>query len=244
MARPRPGFKPSNGFKPGNCANPRGRGAGARDKYPRSLWQKLEARGDRDPIDFLSEVSSSALVDMPLRIQAAGMLASYKHGKRPSYRYIEDITNMPAPRTIAEAQQYLARLTFLVATGKLDVDGAAAVKDLLQAYIDSVIGSEVDQRLRVLEEMARDQATRGFAAAVIVESSMPRMPGTEGLIMPGDRPVTDQKPNPWGNVPDVGATVETAAEAAPKRRGRPRKRSKPEAGPEQPPDPKTDPEPS
>jgi hypothetical protein len=50
----------------------------------------LEQRGDRTAIDLLSEVANSQLVDMNLRIQAMGMLASYQSGKRPAYRYVQD----------------------------------------------------------------------------------------------------------------------------------------------------------
>jgi hypothetical protein len=227
-------------FKPGHVANPRGRGKGSRGKHPCSIWQMLDQRGDRDPIDFLSEVTSSALVEMPLRIQAAGMLASYKHGKRPAYRYIEDVVGLKAPQTLEEARQYLARISFLVADGKLDVDGAAAIKDLLQAYIDAVVGSEVDQRLRALEEMAREQAGRGFGAAVTVIQGMPPLPGTNIRgMMSGDPPMIEQQANPWGNVPDAAASLDVTpkprAEAdydadfiGPKRPvGRPRKRPGP-----------------
>jgi hypothetical protein len=170
---------------------------------------------------------------MNLRIQAMGMLASYQSGKRPAYRYIEDVVGMKAPKTLEEARQYLARLSFLVAEGKLDVDGAAAIKDLLQAFIDSVVGSDVDQRLRVVEEMLREQAARGSGATIIVQDGLPTMPGTEALIMPG-RATIEQKPNPWAE-PDAGSAVDVA----PKRRGRPPKYSRPGPGPEY---PKTDPE--
>jgi hypothetical protein len=237
MARPRPGFKPSNGFKPGNCANPRGRAAGSRDKYPCSVWQMLDKRGDRDPIDVLSEFVSSTVVDPALRLQAAGMLASYKHGKRPAYRYIEDVVNLPAPQTLEEARQYLARLSYLVAAGRLDVDGAAAVKDLLQAFIDATVGSDVDQRLREVEEQLRAQAAHGSGVTVVVRSDLPRMPGTENLIYPGDRPAIEGKPNPWAE-PDAGSAVD----AAPKPLGESPSALKPAPGPEQPLGPKTNPE--
>jgi hypothetical protein len=69
-------------FKPGNCANPRGRGKGSRGKYPRSIWQKLAQQGGRDPIEVLSEFVSSTTVDPNLKLQAAGMLASYHRAGR------------------------------------------------------------------------------------------------------------------------------------------------------------------
>jgi hypothetical protein len=117
--------------------------------------------------------------------------------------------------TIEEARAYLARVAMLVAIGRLDVDSGQAIANLLQAFIDSVIGSEVDQRLRVLEEMAREQATRGYGAAVIVRDGLPTMPGCEDVIMPNRAPLLDQKPNPWGDVPDVGSAVDVVPDGRP-----------------------------
>jgi hypothetical protein len=190
-------------------------------------------------LDVLSQFASSEVADPNLRVQAATALAGYQHGKRPALRFISDITNMPAPKTIQEAQAYISRLSHLVAAGKLDVDAGLAIKDLLQSYIDSVIGSEVDQRLRALEEMAREQATRGGGTTVIVESSMPRLPGAQ-VLMPGDPPVIDQRSNPWGNVPDVGSAVDVS----PEKQGRPRKHPKLGPGFQPPADDNGDPEPS
>jgi hypothetical protein len=185
----------------------------------------IAQRGDKDPLDVLSEFASSQLVEPNLRIQAAVALAGYQHGKRPPLRFVEGITGLQAPASLEEARRYLARLAYLVAAGRIDIDGASAIREQLQAFIDSVIGSEVDQRLRALEELAREQATRGFGAAVtVVQGGLPVLPGCENLIMPTRPapPAIDQKPNPWGNVPDATADLD----AAPKRKrgpGRPRK---------------------
>jgi hypothetical protein len=229
MSKPRPGWTPPNPFPKGTGGNPRGRPKGSHDRTPRNVWELLRSRGDKDPLDVLSQFASSEVADPNLRVQAATALAGYQHGKRPALRFISDITNMPAPRNLEEARGYIARLSHLTAQGKIDVDAALAIRDLLQSYIDAVIGSEVDQRLRVLEEMAREQTRGGFGATVIVRDGLPTMPGLEDVIMPGRAPMIDQKPNnPWGNVPDVGSAVDVA----PKRRGRPRKRSEPETGPQ------------
>jgi hypothetical protein len=81
MAKPRPGGRPSNGFQPGNRSG--GRPRGTRDKYPQSVWQMIDQRGDRDPIDVISEYVTSNVTDPTLKLQAAGMLASHKYGRRP-----------------------------------------------------------------------------------------------------------------------------------------------------------------
>jgi hypothetical protein len=159
------------------------------------------------------------LVDPNLRIQAAATLAGYRHGRRPSFRYVEEAVGLKAPVTIEEARAYLARVAMLVAIGRLDVDSGQAIANLLQAFIDSVIGSEVDQRLRVLEEMAREQAARGYGAAVIVRDGLPVMPGCEDVIMPGRAPMIDQKPNPWGEVPDAAAGVDVTPKPKPEGEG-------------------------
>jgi hypothetical protein len=220
MARPRPGWKPAKPFPKGTGGNPAGKPKGAKDRTPRNIWDLLRKRGDKDPLDLLSQVVSSELVDMPLRIQAAATLASYRHGRRPSFRYVESAVGLKAPVTLEEARGYLARVAMLVATGQLDVDSGQAIASLLQSFIDSVIGSEVDQRLRVLEELARQQATRGFGAAVIVRDGLPTMPGCEDVIMPGRAPMIDQKPNnPWGDVPDTAASVDVTPKPKPEPEG-------------------------
>jgi hypothetical protein len=213
MAKPRPDWVPPKPFAKGPDArrNTRGRPKGSRDRVPRNVWELLRSRGDRDPLDVLSEFASSQLVEPNLRIQAAVALAGYYHGKRPPLRWVEGITGLKAPATLEEARQYLARLAYLVAEGRIDIDGAAAIREHLQAFCDSVIGSEVDQRLRALEEMAREQAAHGYGATVTVLQGMPVMPGCEDVLMPGR---IEQKPNPW-SAPDAGSAVDAAPRPKP-----------------------------
>jgi hypothetical protein len=222
MSKPRPGWTPPNPFPKGIGGNPRGRPKGSRDRTPRNVWELLRSRGDRDPLDILSEFASSQVADPNLRVQAATALAGYYHGKRPALRWVEGIVGLKMPRTLEEGRQYLARLVYLVAEGRVDIDGAAAIRETVQSYIDAEVGSELVQRIQLLEEQVRAQATGG-GTTVIVQSDMGRMPGTQDLIMPGDRPAIEGKPNPW-SAPDVSATIDVI----PKRPvGRPRQHAKP-----------------
>jgi hypothetical protein len=219
MSKPRPGYVPSKPFAkgPDPRRNTRGRLKGSRDRTPRNVWDVLRNRGDRDPLDLLSEISNSQLVEMPLRIQAAGILASYKHGKRPCYRYIEDIvTGLSPPKTVEQATQYQAAIAVLVATGKLDVEGGLAVTAMLKDFVIAKTATDMEQRLLALEE----QAARGIqGGGITVISAMPPMPGTEGLIMPNaGPPPIEQDPNPWA-APNVLDEVRSI----PKRSGRPPK---------------------
>jgi hypothetical protein len=230
MAKPRPGWKPAKGFEPGNRMG--GRPKGSRGKYPRSIWQKLEQRGDRDPIDVLSEFTSSNVVDPALRLQAAGMLASYKHGKRPSYHYIEDIVGLEPPKTAADATAYQAKVIALMAAGKLDLASGQGLMVALQGFIDSKSNTELEETVEQLGVLVREILTRGLGNAVIAEGGLPVLPGCEGVRMPNLGPPTiEGKAHPWA-APDTASLVE----AVPRRRKRPVEPSEPESGPDAPPD--------
>jgi hypothetical protein len=239
MARPRPGFKPSNGFKPGNCANPRGRGAGSRGKYPKSIWQKIEQLdGNKDPLLVMAEYVSSTVVDPALRLQAAGMLAQYKYGKRPSYHYIEDIVGLEPPKTAADATAYQAKVLALMAAGKLDLASGQGLMTALQGFIDAKSNTELEETVEQLGVLVREILARGLTAGVTAEGGLPVAPGFEGIRMPqlGPPPI-EGKAHPWA-APDVAALVE----AVPRRRRKPPSDQKPGAGPKQPPEPKDAPE--
>jgi hypothetical protein len=178
----------------------------------------IEARKDRDPLDLLSEMANSQLIDINLRVQCASVLSGYKHGKRPSLRYVGDLINMPEPRSVEEAMQYQARIVYLVAAGKLDVDGGAAIKDLLQAYIDAKVAHDLTERMERAEALLREMEARGLGSVQQVIGGLQVMPGLEGVRMPNLGPPTidaDPHPNPhlrdranpWQAV-DVGAAVD------------------------------------
>jgi hypothetical protein len=191
----------------------------------------IKQRGDRDPLDVLSEVASSQLVDMQLRIQAATALSGYKHGKRPALRWIEGITGLKAPTNVTEATAYVARIVQLMAEGRLDVDAGMALKDTLVAFIDARTATDVEERLRHTEALVAELMLRNANTVSAVVGGLPTMPGTEGLIMPRvGPPVIDQKSNPWAPPEPPAADAAVAVDVTPKRRGRPPKASKPEPG--------------
>jgi hypothetical protein len=61
-------------FKAGEAANPNGRPVGSRNKRTEKIFEVLEARGDKDPVDALSEIVTTT-TDPYLKAQAANMLA-------------------------------------------------------------------------------------------------------------------------------------------------------------------------
>ena len=127
---------------------------------------------------------------------------------------------MKAPTTIEEALQYQARVAELVATGKLDIDGATALKDLLQGYIEGKVACDLERRMQQAEELLRVMESRGIGSVgVRVVGGLPQLPGTTITMPAGGGPPTIEntptdaaKPgnaasNPWAT-PDVGAKVQ------------------------------------
>jgi hypothetical protein len=214
---------------------------GSLGKTPANVWKLLAERGDRDPLDVLSEFTSSNCVDPALRIQAATALSGYRHGKRSAQRWISNITGMDAPRSVEDATAYIARISELMVTGKIDVDAGAAVVGTLQSYIDAKVGSDLEQRMQAAEVLIAELLRRGVGAAVVVEGGMPPLPlgpSDRPVIMPNTGPSTfEGKPNPW-SAPDVRSEVRVI----PKRSGRPPKGFKYGPAVKPPDDPDDDPE--
>jgi hypothetical protein len=65
-------------FQLGVATNPNGHPKGSRNKRTEELFNILEGRGDKDPIDYLSDVVTNGK-DAVLRTQAANYLLPYKH---------------------------------------------------------------------------------------------------------------------------------------------------------------------
>ena len=98
-------------FQPGHQYT-QGRPKGSRNKRTVELWNRLEARGDLDPADYLSTVVSNTDVEREYRIQAAGLLMPYKYSKcgtQPVLLFIEDTVRLPYPdpTILAHARKYL-----------------------------------------------------------------------------------------------------------------------------------------
>ena len=90
----------STSFKQGQVGNPTGRPAGTRNKRTQEILDLLSSRGDKDPLDFLSEVISTNDTYSPeLKVTAANYLTPYLHSKRsvaaPAPRYIDSPVQVP-----------------------------------------------------------------------------------------------------------------------------------------------------
>ena len=84
-------------FQKGQVANPNGRPVGSRNKRTKELLEMLEARGDKDPLDFLSDIITNG-TDPVLKVQAAGIAIKYSHSQiaaTPAPRYVEHPITLP-----------------------------------------------------------------------------------------------------------------------------------------------------
>jgi hypothetical protein len=89
----------------------------------------LRSRGDKDPVDFLSEVVTNANNerDSGLRVQASALLAPYLHsnmGAMPPNRFIEQPLEFAHPNstTVDQVNANIAHINGVFAAGNLDLD--------------------------------------------------------------------------------------------------------------------------
>jgi hypothetical protein len=165
----------------GHTNNPNGRPVGSRNRRTEALWGDLEAKGDIDPAVHLSSIVSDPNQPAELRAAAANYLLPYKYSKRGpvlSLRYIEEPLQIPPPTSIAQARENIAFISNLKAQGRLDLDTA-----------DGLIADQKTAASILIEEAKLAAQGQGEGEQhIVISGGLPRMPGHEGLIMPGDAP--------------------------------------------------------
>jgi hypothetical protein len=169
------------GFKSGEewNGNATGRKPGSRNKRTEELFSRLEARGDKDPADFLSAVVSNEQEPKELRVQAANMLLPYKYSKTqpsPALVYVEQEVQLPhpSPRTITQSNENILYLSGLKATGQIDLEWGNNLINDQRIVRDGLID---DAKIIASGQDYRDQT-------IHITGGLPTMPGLEGLIMP------------------------------------------------------------
>jgi hypothetical protein len=115
-------------FQPGESGNPSGRKPGAKNKRTQEILDLLQERGDKDPLDFLSEViSSNGTFPAELKTTAANYLAPYlhsKYGTKIPPRYILEPVALPHPEptTLDQTNANINYITAGIASGQIDLD--------------------------------------------------------------------------------------------------------------------------
>jgi hypothetical protein len=178
------------GLHPGQTNNPLGRPVGSRNKRTQEIFEFLEGRGDKDPIDYLSDIVTNGK-DEALRITAANYLLPYKHSKRstaPTPRFIEDPTVVPEFTSIEQAENFLAEIPRVVGRGELDFQAGLDLSAMTKNWIDAQYARE-ELRLKIASQGG------GAEQHIVISGGMPIMPGLENVIMPGQEPTNSHALN-------------------------------------------------
>ena len=166
-------------FQPGQISNPKGRVPGTRNKRDAEIWRKLEARGDKDPAELLSEIVTNEKDPKELRAQAANMLLPYKYSKRgtlPPPRFVEETIDVPDFTSVEQAEDFLASISKRAGTGELELQSALDISTLVKNWILAKHAS-VELELKV-------QAHGGTGTQhIVLTGGLPPLPGTQ-ISMP------------------------------------------------------------
>jgi hypothetical protein len=129
-------------FKPGQSGNPKGRTKGSRNRITLAMEALLDGESEaltRKAIELGLEGDLTAL-----RLCLDRILPPRKD------RPIE--FEMPAITSIEDAPKAMAAITTAVARGEITATEAVDVSKLVETYVRSVEASDLEKRLRAIEE--------------------------------------------------------------------------------------------
>ena len=166
----------------GHTNNPNGRPVGSRNRRTTETFERPEARGDKDPADFLSEIVTNETEPKELRVQAANFLLPYKYGKRgaiPVARFIPEQIEVPTFNTVQEAEAYLAHIPVLLGRGELDSQTALELSTLTKNWLDSIYARQEYEIKLAAQGGGSEQTIR-------ILGGMDPLPGTNIIGMGGE----------------------------------------------------------
>jgi hypothetical protein len=168
-------------WKPGESGNPRGRERGSRNVRTRAVLAKVN--GISDAVAWLGELVGDINAPLAIRCSAAIGLARYQHSPAP--RYLSHKIDLPAPQTIADATRNIAAIATLAAKRRIGLDEATDLANLQRAYIESVVATDLEQRMITIEQ-ALQQANIALPGVTVVGGlpSLPIGPDEPTVIMP------------------------------------------------------------
>jgi hypothetical protein len=137
-------------FRPGQSGNPSGRPKGARNATTIALESLLDGQAKALTQKAVDLALSGDLI--ALRMCLDRILPVRKN------RPIEFA--LPTIETIADAPKAIGAISAAVASGEITVSDAADVSRLVEAYVRAIEASDLDKRLRALEEVVRCERGR------------------------------------------------------------------------------------
>ena len=159
--------------------NANGRRPGSRNKRTQEILDLIQTRGDKDPLDALSDIITKN-TDPAIVAQAANILAPYVHSKRGAAvapRFIGEPVQVPEFVSIEDAEKFLADLPQRVGRGELDFQSDLDLSTLTRNWISACYERE-ELKLKLANN-------RGLTADTVIrlEGGLPPLPGCD-IIMP------------------------------------------------------------
>jgi hypothetical protein len=158
---------------------PNGRPKGSRNRRTQEILDLLQARGDKDPLDALSDIVTKNQ-DPAIVAQAANMLAPYVHSKRGAAvppRFLGEPVQVPDFTSIEDAEKFLADLPQRVGRGELDFQSGLDLSTLTRNWISARYErEELQLKLTNSPALSGDQT-------IHIQGGLPPLPGTD-IIMP------------------------------------------------------------
>jgi hypothetical protein len=171
-------------FQPGQSGNPAGNnGHSTRRKGTREAFQVIKDAGYIDPLVNLAKIQHES-ENEGTRASAAAALLGYCHPKLQSIpvpRYIEHPIDVPEFTSVEIAEQFLAKITTLLAAGQLDLDFADSLTKTTVGWIQSQYAKQQ------IDLKAVAQGASSSEQVIRIEGGLPALPlgPTDGpLIMP------------------------------------------------------------
>jgi hypothetical protein len=161
-------------FQPGFASNPQGRPKGSRNRRTQEILDLIQGRGDKDPLDALSEIITTNQ-DANIVATAANILAPYLHSKKsttPAPRFVPEQIEVPQFQTIQQAEDYLASIPVLLGRSEIDSQSALELSTLTKNWLDAIYArQDYDLKLAAQGQGTGEQVIR-------IEGGMSQLPGT------------------------------------------------------------------
>jgi hypothetical protein len=177
-----------------------GRPPGSRNKRTQEILDLIEARGDKDPLEVLSDIASNS-TNPDHRISASNSLAPYLHSKRgmtPAPRFVDDPIQVPNFTSVQEALDFQAEIARRAGAGELELQISQDISNLVKNWVLSVTAQD-ELQLKIAKENPQGPIE------IRVTGGLPPLPGTNINMAPepslngftnGHGPVIDHQEPP------------------------------------------------
>jgi hypothetical protein len=126
-------------FQPGVASNPQGRPKGSRNRRTQEILDLIQGRGDKDPLDALSEIITTNQ-DANIVATASNILAPYLHSKKsttPAPRFVPELIEVPTFTSVDQAEDYLNAIATRLGLSEIDSQSALEITSIVRSWIDS-----------------------------------------------------------------------------------------------------------